>query len=98
MQNIHLLTKRNNGDIVGEDEECDNYKKGNGLYTNYARLLEEFEGVYKNCKRGDRGAQCTIRDVDGNTKVDKDEELEMVDRLKSRRARLRTCRDDARKE
>jgi len=75
--------------MVSEDIECDTCKRGNGIYAHCIQLSKEFGGACGNCKRGDRGARCTIRDIDGNTKLDRDEEIEMVERPKSRRAGLR---------
>ena len=70
----------NSGQVVEEVDICETCKKGNGMYTNYIRLLGYFGGAYSNYKHRDRGAKCTARDTNRNTKLDRDEEMEMVER------------------
>ena len=65
--------------MVKEEDICKTYKKGNGMYTHCIRLPGHFGGACGNCKRRDRGAKCTTQDIDRNTKLDRDNEIEIVE-------------------
>ncbi len=83
----------NSRDIAAEGEECESCQKGNSMYAQCIRLDSDFGGACGNCKRGDRGYLCTIRDVDGKLKLDNNEDNKMVKRDAPRREGLRTQGD-----
>jgi Protein of unknown function (DUF3716) len=76
-----------------EGEECEGCRKGNGMYAQCIRLPSEYGGACGNCKRGDRGARCTCRDLEPGTRDDVDDEPELVKRPESRREGLRAKGD-----
>ncbi len=80
----------NSRDIAIEGKEYENCQKGNGMYAQCIRLDSDFRGVCGNCKQGDQGYLCTIRDVDRKLKLDNDKDNEIVKRDVPKREGLRT--------
>jgi hypothetical protein len=64
-------------------DECEKCSVGYRMFRDCTQLKGHFGGACGSCKRPDRAYKCTIRDVDGNTKLDRDEEIEMVDRTEN---------------
>ena len=67
-----------------DDEMCSECEKGNGMYMECHKIPGIFGGICGNCKRDEKGYKCDIRDDNGKTKMDRDDELEMVERPEPR--------------
>jgi hypothetical protein len=48
------------------------------MYIECRRIPGVFGGMYRNCKRDEKGWKCDIREDNGKTKIDCDKELEMI--------------------
>ena len=64
---------------VPKGDKCKGCKKGNRMYVECIKIKGEYGGCCGNCKRRDRGANCTARDLEKTLKDDKDQELKIVD-------------------
>jgi hypothetical protein len=54
------------------------------MFQDCAHIPGHYAGACGNCQRGGRGAHCSVRDVDGDTILDRDPELEMMERSPSK--------------
>jgi hypothetical protein len=63
-----------------EDERYSKCKKGNSIYTECRRIPGIFRGMYSNCKQDKKGWKYNIREDNRKTKLDRDKELEIVER------------------
>jgi hypothetical protein len=72
-----------------KDEGCDNCEKGNGMYAECVYIPGKYGGACGNCKRGDRGAWCSVCDRDRSAKDEQDAELEEADQTRERKMPLK---------
>ena len=59
------------------------------MYAVCAHISGKYGGACGNCKRGDRGALCLVRDADGSTKDERDAKLDKADQTGERKMPLK---------
>ena len=59
------------------------------MYIDCVYLSRKYSRAYRNYKRGDRGAQCSVQDIDSSTKDKQDAKLNKADQTRECRMLLK---------